>query len=239
MAIINEKGINANGYYVSTKGITTSGKVVVFKTIKHRDDYRPTPEYAWVIDATADPTVNTGSAFYVYANKTWKKLYETEMMDNPGGQGGTIVLDNNWESIQGKPAASPDSIDSAVQKQHEHSNKELLDKLSAVNGVLFYNNLQIAKNYDVVIAQINNAIQIITRSLSQYESGIANNSSKISDLTNAVSTHENRIANLEQSQGQVPPPVDLSEIENRLTAVESELGLVKDKTQELENIVGV
>lgn len=108
MSVINEKGLN-DGYFVSKKGVTMSGKVVVFKNISERDKCVPCPTFAWVIDATDDPTVDSGSAFYVRLATGWKKLYETESMDNEGtGEG------------------------------HTHNNKAILDRLADVDNVLIY-----------------------------------------------------------------------------------------------------
>ena len=52
-----------------------------------------------VVDATADPTVSNGAAWYVYTGYSWAKTAEAESMD--------VVLE--WANIQGKPTVfTPD-----------------------------------------------------------------------------------------------------------------------------------
>lgn len=83
-----------------------------------------------VVDASGDPTVNSGSALYAYgaSNTTVYKLAEYESMD--------VVL--QWASIQGGPSSTPAQIDTAVSQSHTHSNKATLDKLGEdADGLLF------------------------------------------------------------------------------------------------------
>lgn len=84
-----------------------------------------------VLDASADATVVSGAALYVYdfATTTWYKVSEYESLD--------VVLD--WASIQNKPTSTPAQIDQAVSDSHTHANKALLDLLSIVSGHLHYN----------------------------------------------------------------------------------------------------
>lgn len=85
-----------------------------------------------VVDASADPTVNTGSALYAWKNDTseWFKISENESLD--------VTLD--WNSIQGRPTSTPAQIDQAVADSHTHANKAQLDKISEdVNGEFLYN----------------------------------------------------------------------------------------------------
>lgn len=52
-----------------------------------------------VVDATADPTVSNGAAWYVYTGYGWAKTAEAESMD--------VILE--WANIQGKPTVfTPD-----------------------------------------------------------------------------------------------------------------------------------
>ncbi|YCH23169.1 hypothetical protein M1D96_06595 [Pseudomonas sp. D1-3] len=83
-----------------------------------------------VVDASADPTVEAGSALYAYAadTDTTYKIAEYESMD--------VVL--NWSDIQGGPTSTPGQIDNAVSLAHSHTNKATLDKLSEdAEGLLF------------------------------------------------------------------------------------------------------
>lgn len=85
-----------------------------------------------VTDASADPTVNTGSALYAWKNDTseWIKISEYESLD--------VTLD--WNSIQGRPASTPAQIDQAVADSHTHANKAQLDKITEdANGEFLYN----------------------------------------------------------------------------------------------------
>ena len=94
---------------------------------------------ALVIDASADPTVETGSALYAYdfGSSTVYKVAEYESMD--------LVI--QWASIQGRPNSSVAQIDDAVGKAHQHANKTVLDKLSESGGQLMYAGEGIATNW--------------------------------------------------------------------------------------------
>lgn len=74
-----------------------------------------------VVDASADSTVDAGSALYAYdeSSETVYKIAEYESMD--------VVL--NWSDIVGRPVSTPAQIDAAVGASHSHSNKAVLDKL--------------------------------------------------------------------------------------------------------------
>lgn len=92
-----------------------------------------------VIDASADPTVDAGSALYAYAasTDTTYKLAEYESMD--------VVV--QWSSIQGRPASTPAQIDTAVSQSHTHANKAVLDKFSESGGVLQYSGAPITTEW--------------------------------------------------------------------------------------------
>lgn len=111
-----------------------SNQVLIAADMSARDALASTAEanlMVMVIDATDDPTVDTGSALYAYdkASDTWYKLSEYESMD--------VVVD--WDAIQGKPSSSPAQIDDAVSKAHQHSNMAELSKIGEdANGDLTY-----------------------------------------------------------------------------------------------------
>lgn len=73
---------NMDMYYVTPEGVTVQGRTKVYAN--HQALKRDTNpgKFAWVLDASADPTVNEGAAFYYRKGKTWQKLYESEAMDN-------------------------------------------------------------------------------------------------------------------------------------------------------------
>lgn len=84
-----------------------------------------------VIDASADSTVDAGSALYAYSFDLDEiyKVAEYESMD--------VTI--QWSSIQGKPASSAAAIDNSVSMAHTHANKAVLDALTdgGANGLLY------------------------------------------------------------------------------------------------------
>jgi flagella basal body P-ring formation protein FlgA len=88
------------------------------------------------LDATADVTVITGAALYVYNTTlhTFTKVSEFESMD--------VTL--TWAAIQNKPASAVLDIDDAVAKRHAHANAVQLALVGEdVGGHLTYNGLAI------------------------------------------------------------------------------------------------
>ena len=84
-----------------------------------------------VRDASDDPTVNTGSATYVFdvRDNEFVKVAEHESMD----------LELEWKSIKDRPKSSPTDIDEAV-KNSKHENINVLNALTESNdGQLMYN----------------------------------------------------------------------------------------------------
>lgn len=84
-----------------------------------------------VTDATGDATVTAGAAMYAWkeAGATWVKIAEYESMD--------VVL--QWANIAGRPNSTPTQIDTAVGNSHTHTNKAVLDLVSADANGLVYN----------------------------------------------------------------------------------------------------
>ena len=119
----------------STGAIPPGAKLEVVADIAARDALLPVDNMmVMVVDATADPTVDTGAATYVYqaTNLNWHKISENESMD--------LVLD--WANIQNKPMSSVLDIDDAVNKRHSHANLAQLNKIGEdVEGNLLYNGL--------------------------------------------------------------------------------------------------
>jgi hypothetical protein len=84
-----------------------------------------------VIDASADPTVTSGAATYIWdnANTQFVKISEFESLD--------VVLD--WNNLVNGPTSSAAAIDLAVANSHTHANKTELDKIDEdVNGCMTY-----------------------------------------------------------------------------------------------------
>lgn len=100
-----------------------SGGLVVVDTITQRDAIEAEGALeVLVLDASADATVETGWARYVWmaGTSTWFKLSEGESQD--------LVL--SWAKLTGKPSSSPSAIDAAVAASHTHTNKTQLDKIN-------------------------------------------------------------------------------------------------------------
>ena len=92
-------------------------------------------DLCWVKDASADESVNSGAAQYIYDGSAWVKIAEAESMD--------LVV--NWADIQGKEA-----VETAMSKAHDHANAEILNGISAsgdtmtVNGKTYYSGRMVA-----------------------------------------------------------------------------------------------
>lgn len=129
--IINESDVQA----LINSSIANLGSIEVVDNIAQRNALNPTKNiHVYVIDATADPTVVSGSASYVYqlATSTWHKFSESESLD--------LDLTVYWADIVNKPTSSASAIDTAVANSHTHTNKTQLDKVGEdVNGNFTYN----------------------------------------------------------------------------------------------------
>ena len=96
-----------------------------------------TNDFVYVVDASGDPTVNSGAALYIATVTggviTYDKMAEYESMD--------VVV--SWNDVQNKPA----NIQDAIDKRHEHANKSVLDGISAdgTSNNLVYNSIELGK----------------------------------------------------------------------------------------------
>jgi len=72
-----------------------------------------------VLDASGDPSVESGWAIYSYveASQSWSKIAEQESLD--------IIED--WSNIQNGPISTATEIDTAVNKMHDHNTDTYLD----------------------------------------------------------------------------------------------------------------
>ena len=101
--------------------VAGASNIFVVADIAARDALAPTVvTQAIVVDATADTTVKSGAATYVYnpVGTAWQKIAEHESMD----------LTLSWGGIVGRPTSSVAEIDDAVGKRHTHANAATLDK---------------------------------------------------------------------------------------------------------------
>jgi hypothetical protein len=127
-----------------TSSMNSFSNILVKETIADRDDLvLDAMTLVLVKNASADPTVNSGAAMYMYdaIAANYVKISEYESMD--------FSLD--WNSLLNRPTSSVVNIDDAVSKRHQHTNHTLLDSLSKDAG----NNLLIDGN--VVKAYITNS----------------------------------------------------------------------------------
>jgi hypothetical protein len=130
--VINSDDIQAM-IDAAVAGVQTGIEIV--NDIAARDALTATNgKYVLVLDASADATVVSGAASYVWraATSQWIKLTEYESLD----------LTITWAMIQGGPASSPAAIDAAVANSHTHANMTQLAKVGEdANGDFTYNNL--------------------------------------------------------------------------------------------------
>ena len=66
---------------MTPSGITITGSTKKYNTYADMKADKNPPNYAYVIDASGDPTVGSGGAIYRYTSTGWKKMYEEESMD--------------------------------------------------------------------------------------------------------------------------------------------------------------
>ena len=115
-----------------TAALGANQNTVVVDDIAARDALAPTAvKFAYVKDATADTSVNSGAALYLFdpAAAAWSKVAEYDNMD--------VAL--TWDALQNKPTSTVSAIDDAVTKAHTHTNKTQLDKVGEdANGNMTY-----------------------------------------------------------------------------------------------------
>mgnify|MGYP007037201485 CR=1 FL=1 len=81
-SIINgDNGDMTSSFSVLPNGITITGVTKKYNTYNEMMSDKNPPDYAYVLDATGDPTVASGGAIYRYTKTGWKKMYEEESMD--------------------------------------------------------------------------------------------------------------------------------------------------------------
>ena len=102
----------------------------VVADIAERNALTDKTSLVYVKNATADTTVKSGGATYIYdtVGSSWIKTSEAESMD--------LVF--SWANLQDKPTSTVTAIDAAVLNSHTHANKTQLDNISEINGLLSY-----------------------------------------------------------------------------------------------------
>ena len=105
---------------LATSNLNTA---LVVANLTERDNLNLTANtVVWVLDATGDVSVASGSAVYIFKADTlsWIKIAETESLER--------VLD--WTGITDKPSSTVIQIDTMVGQSHSHSNVTELDKVT-------------------------------------------------------------------------------------------------------------
>lgn len=112
------------------RAITGQTKTYIVADIAARNNLAAnTGDTVLVKDASADPTVESGSASYIReADGTWYKSNERESLD----------VELKWDDIKGRPKSAVADIDLAVAARHRHDNADVLAQLSAIGGKLAY-----------------------------------------------------------------------------------------------------
>lgn len=110
-----------------------SGGAVIVDDIAARDAITPeNAQTAYVVDASADATVTSGGALYIWRESTtsWIKMSEAESLD----------ISLTWTAISGRPTSTPAQIDATVAASHGHSNLTELNNIGQDgDGNLTYN----------------------------------------------------------------------------------------------------
>lgn len=101
-----------------------------------------------VLDASADPSVTSGWA--IYRRKPNEPNYQTLDGWTKVGNAEALDLNLDWDSIPGKPNATPAEIDAMVEDAHSHSNLDTVNSLTESNGHLAYKGMELANDADVV-----------------------------------------------------------------------------------------
>jgi hypothetical protein len=120
------------------------GGLSIVADISARNALNPTSNVMVVVlDASADATVNAGSALYAYqlATTSWIKLSEYESLD--------VTLE--WTNIVGRPSSSAAQIDAAVANNHTHANLTQLNQIGQdADGDLTYGGNPVRISWDTL-----------------------------------------------------------------------------------------
>lgn len=123
--------------------IAQKNELEIVADIAERDALSPTRKmHVYVQNASADTTVNSGGATYLYntTNNSWIKISEAESLD--------VVL--NWSALQGGPSSTPAQIDTTVAASHTHANKTQLDKIGESGGQMTYGGAAVTTQWSSV-----------------------------------------------------------------------------------------
>ena len=143
-------GLDSNGLIPVANVPNSAKEVRVLNNIAERDGIPSDQKFeglsVLIKDASADDTVTAGAAYYVWDGTAWVKTGETESMD--------VVLD--WTGIEGRPTSTPQDIDAAVGKAHQHTNQAILNKITGDENQekMLFNGKEIALKEDITGSSI-------------------------------------------------------------------------------------
>lgn len=116
-AVNGYASLDTNGLVPSTQ-IPSSYKeclVVADITARNAISTKFSGLHVWVTDASADSTVTSGAAEYIWNGTVWIKISETESLD--------VIV--KWADITNKPTSTVANIDLAVTNTHTHIGKNI------------------------------------------------------------------------------------------------------------------
>lgn len=228
--IINEEV--ERGFYVSPTGITITGRTRQYDTYEQMlKDPNPS-KFAWVLDATGDPTVKTGAAFYVHRNNKWQKLYESEAMDNenfgkPEGYDELVV------SVDGLKERVEQLADSTVLNEHiNNSNIHItVDDRNTVQNIANLVHNKVDKiEYTSKIDTIESDISRLDQTKMNSEDGL--------DLHNRIGLAEQNIQSIDQRQDATESTVGsvvttVAETKVKVDNIAEDIAMLKATKQQL------
>lgn len=187
-----------NSWFSTPTGVTVMGRTKKFLTYNAMINSRYPSDFAWVVDATGDPTVNEGSALYSFSKDTgtWIKVYETEAMDNDGG----VAVAADWDNLDGRPLSTPAAIDDAVNSSHSHSNITILNSISGSGIDLVISSetdtASILTNKSVLFTTIQSNITALSTKIDNFELTLSSYYDKafIDSIVTRVSTVETKLS---------------------------------------------
>lgn len=245
--IINQS--SPHMFFVTPEGITVMGRTRVYETYDRMLEDPTPPKFAWVIDATGDTTVSEGAAFYAYKDGRWRKLYESEAMDNenlnkPDGydelvdtvsllKATVITLQSSkLDKVPGKGLSTNDFSDTY---------KQWIDSFE------HYDDTQIK---DMILSEVANRTNaLLTKVDKEVGKGLSSNdftdqdkekldSIEPYDDTQIKELIDRKEQSLKQSIATKASTADLLAFRNRLGAVEQEVLGASETLSSIEELVG-
>ena len=114
----------------SSTGVTVTGRIKTYATYQDMLDDKQPGKYAYVKDASGDPSVESGFAKYMYEDGIWKKLFEEEAMDLSVGHTHTnMEVLNNFNIRSRRPTFGSDFLVTETDLAIEAFLKEKLNIL--------------------------------------------------------------------------------------------------------------